>query len=128
MAPRRKEVEQLLGQARRDLESARIIMENERFEVAAFLCHQSLEKGLKALYLHTRRKRAPATHSLIDLGTELSAPADLQELMKGMNPDYVVSRYPEAANGVPGETYTKKMADQKLAAAKEIWKWIDLQL
>lgn len=128
MAPRRKEVEQLLNQARRDLAGAGKNIEIGWHEVAAFLCQQSLEKGLKALYLHTRKKRAPPTHSLLELGKELSAPAELQEEMNGISPDYVVARYPEAANGVPGEIYTKKMAEQKVAAAKEIWKWIDQQL
>lgn len=78
--------------------------------------------------MHVRRKRAPATHSLDELGKELSVPAGLSEYLKDMSPDYVVSRYPNAANGVPGSIYTRTKAESRLAAAKEVWKWIDRQI
>jgi HEPN domain-containing protein len=128
MAPLRKDVERLLAQARRDLRNAEKNIDVEAFEVAAFLCQQAIEKALKALYTHARRKRAPATHSLTELGQELSAPKTMTEALATLSPDYVVSRYPDAANGVPGEIYTRRMAEERVAAAKEIWAWIEKQL
>jgi HEPN domain-containing protein len=47
-----------------------------------------------------RREFPPQTHSILDLARELRA----QELMPGLfelNPHYVQSRYPDAANAVP---------------------------
>lgn len=128
MARPRREVDQLLRQARRDLMNAGKNIDIEAYEVTAFLCHQSVEKGLKALYVHARRKRPPPTHALHEIGAELSAPSKLLDLLKGLSPDYAISRYPDAANGVPGEIYTKAVACSKLAAAKEVWSWIDPQL
>lgn len=80
------------------------------------------------MYTHTRRKRAPATHALTELGQEVSVPKPFAAALSVLSPDYVVARYPDAANGVPGEIYTKEMAEARVTAAKEIWAWIDKQL
>lgn len=128
MAVLRKEVERLLIQARRDLANAEKIVPTEAFEVAAFLCQQSIEKGLKALFAHKRRTRSPATHSLLELANDLSAPKSLLGALSTINPDYVTTRYPDAANGVPGQMYTKDMAKERIEAAREIWKWLDRQI
>ena len=119
MAKKRKEVDHWLSIARRDLDNARKNFTVEAYEVVAFLCHQSIEKGLKALYIHTRRKRPELTHSLVDLGTDLSVPAELMEPLRDMNPDYAVSRYPGAANGLPVDVYTKSKAASRLAVSQE---------
>jgi len=37
-----------------------------------------------------------------------------------LNPDYTVSRYPDAANGIPAKMYSFKKAVKKLASAKRI--------
>lgn len=126
--PPRREVERLLTQARRDLENAEKSISIAAHEVAAFLCQQSIEKAMKALYAHKRRTRAPATHSLIELGSDLSAPKTLAKALATINPDYVMSRYPDAANGVPGHLYTKQMAEERVEAAREVWKWIERQI
>jgi HEPN domain-containing protein len=128
MKPMRKDVERLLAQARRDLSNAEKNITIQAYEVAAFLCEQSVEKGLKALYAHARRQRPPATHSLIELGQDLSTPKTLAKALATLNMDYVASRYPDAANGVPGELYTKDMADERVAAAREVWAWLEKQL
>lgn len=128
MVALRKEVERLLLQARRDLANAEKILPTEAYEVVAFLCQQSVEKGLKALYTHKRRTRSPATHSLLELAADLSAPKSLSSALATINPDYVTSRYPDAANGVPGQLYTKDMAKGRIEAAREVWAWLDKQI
>jgi HEPN domain-containing protein len=128
MARLRREVDLLLRQARRDLVNAEKNVGIDAYEVAAFLCQQSVEKALKALYVHTRKKRASATHSLTELGTDLSAPAALKAPLSELSPDYTVSRYPDAANGLPADVYTRATAESRLTAAKEIWTWVERQL
>ncbi|MBI4613897.1 MAG: HEPN domain-containing protein [Planctomycetes bacterium] len=125
MAKPRKEVENLLAQARFDLKNAEKNISVAAYDVAAFLCHQSVEKGLKALFLQSRRQRPPPTHSLHELAQELSAPKSLVEALTLINADYVAARYPDAANGVPALLYTKKMAADRLAAARKIWDWLE---
>lgn len=124
---RRSEVEQALAQARHDLDSARKNLDVGAFEVCAFLCQQSIEKAFKALYMHQRRRRPEATHSLTELGKSISAPSSMATWIGELTSDYTRARYPEAANGIPHEVYTKEMAASRVAAAEEIWKWLDRQ-
>lgn len=44
--------------SKRYLEAARKNLESELFYVCAFLSQQAVEKGLKALYIHTKKKDA----------------------------------------------------------------------
>lgn len=44
----RVEVERLIKQAERDLENARKTFRAEAYELASFVCHQAVEKYLKA--------------------------------------------------------------------------------
>ncbi len=64
----RKEVENWWKQANRDLLSAENAFKSKDYYVAAFLCQQSVEKGLKALYIKKRKESPGAVHSLIYLG------------------------------------------------------------
>ncbi|HLD75479.1 MAG TPA: hypothetical protein VI874_00545 [Candidatus Norongarragalinales archaeon] len=48
--------------------------------------------------------------------------------MEELNPDYAVSRYPDAANGIPARVYNVKKAGIKLAAAQKVMKWVRNQL
>lgn len=121
----RKEAEQFLLQARRDLENAAKNIDFGAFEVAAFLCHQSLEKYLKAAYITKKQKRGPKTHSLHELGQMLDAPTKIATMLRALNPDYTVSRYPDAANGVPYEVYDEEIARAKLQTAREVARWIE---
>lgn len=124
----RKEVEDLLRQARRGLENAEKIVATEAYEVSAFLCHQGVEKYLKALWILRNRRRPPPTHNLKDLGEGLGAPGNLMSRLRFLNPDYTVSRYPDAANGVPYEMYDEPTARQKIEAAREIASWAESQI
>lgn len=120
-------MDQALAQARYDLDSARKNLGVAAYEVCAFLCQQSIEKAFKALYMDQRRRRPEATHSLTELGKAISAPASLATLIGDLTSDYTRARYAEAANGIPHEVYTKEMAASRIAAAEEIWKWLDRQ-
>ena len=120
----RVEVERLIKQAERDLESARRIIEIGSYEVSAFLAHQSVEKYLKAAWMHGRREPAPRTHSLTELGDALGVPRTHRKHLGYLNPDYVTARYPDAANGVPYEVYDREMAEAKVKAAEEALEWL----
>ena len=121
----RKEVERLILQARRDLENARKNVGIKAYEVAAFLSHQAVEKYLKGAWIHKKRRRPPATHYLRELGEGLRIPKRLLAHLNYLNPDYTVSRYPDAANGVPYELYDEETARSKIKAAQEVAKWVE---
>ena len=121
----RIEAERLMRQAERDLENARKTLEHIRaYELVAFLCHQSVEKFLKAYWIDARSEHAPRTHSLIELAVGLEVPEALVARLRTMNPDYTLSRDPVAANAVPYEAYDRAMAESRVAIASDAQAWL----
>ena len=120
----RIEVEQLIKLAERNLQSACRIVEIDRYEVAAFLAYQAVEKFLKAAWMAVKHEAPPRTHSLTELGDALGVPKTHRRHLGYLNPDYVTARYPDAANGVPYEVYDREMAEAKVTAAEEAFEWI----
>lgn len=124
----RPEVERLLRQADRDLENARKNLGIEAYEVAAFLAQQAVEKYLKGAWVVTKKQPAPHTHALTELGDGLGVPADLRRHLADLTSDYTVSRYPDAANGVPYELYDEITARTKVENAGTVIRWLRLAI
>ena len=86
-------------------------METARYYASAFFSHQAAEKTIKAAHVEARRELPPKTHNLVELGEMLGIKdAELVEALIDLNPEYAVSRYPDAANGVPAQMYSAKIA------------------
>lgn len=115
----RVEAERLLLQAQEDLASARVLFQGARFYAAAFFAQQTAEKALKALYIE-RFLKLPRTHDLIELAEALGAETGLLEQARLLTPDYLLTRYPDAAGTVPARLYRQDEARDRLKAAKEI--------
>ncbi len=120
----RIEVERLIKHAERDLGSARGNIGIDRYEVAAFLAHQAVEKFLKAAWMVVKHEAPPRTHSLIEDPERIAQPKAHRKHLGYLNPDYVTARYPDAANGVPYEVYDREMAEAKVTAAEEAFEWL----
>lgn len=119
----RKEVERLLRQTDRDLENARKNITINAYEVSVLLSHQATEKYLNTAWMVLKRRRAPFTHSLVELADGLDRPRTLRRHVLSLNPDYTISRDPDAANGVPFEIYDADIARAKVNSAQEIIQW-----
>jgi len=98
----RKEVKEWWKQALKDLDSAEKNLNIGEFYLTAFLCQQSVEKSLKALYIHKLKESPGATHSLIFLGKEVGIPEGYYSTLRRLSPDFVITRYPDAAPLVIG--------------------------
>ncbi len=115
----REEANNWLEQADEDLSTAEANLQIRKYYACAFFCQQAAEKALKGLSIE-KLKEVPRTHSLLELGAKLGFGKD-EDLIE-LNPDYTVSRYPDAANGIPARMYTSKKAEEKVEAAKRILK------
>jgi HEPN domain-containing protein len=124
----RIEAERLLKQAQRDLVNARKNVEIQAYEVAAFLAEQAVEKFLKAAWIVAKDDVPPQTHYLLELGQGLNLPESLKRHLAFLNPDDTVSRYPDAANGIPYELYDQDIASSKVKAAEEVTAWLQAQM
>ncbi|WP_054842188.1 HEPN domain-containing protein [Vulcanisaeta distributa] len=123
----REEAEQWLREATRELELARHLLEIGYLNYAAFHSHQAAEKALKALIIARLRLLPPKTH-LLELAERLRSsgiPVDeVIDDLRDLNLHYLVARYPDAANGVPSEVYSKREAQHCVESASRVIEWV----
>ncbi len=72
----RKEVGEWWKQALKDFESAEKNLGICEYHITTFLCQQSVEKSLKALYIHKLKDSPGKTHSILYLGREIGIPKE----------------------------------------------------
>ena len=125
----RREALLWLEQARRDLEAARHLAETRDRFASVFWSHQAAEKALKAVLLASGK--AVRGYNLLELLRVIEAelgvevPGDAARCARRLNPHYVVSRYPDAANGLPYEVYGEEDAVEALECAGVVLAWAE---
>ncbi|MDK2373025.1 MAG: HEPN domain-containing protein [Candidatus Korarchaeota archaeon] len=115
----RPESEALWKQGLEDLKTAKVLLEAGRYYASVFFSHQAAEKFLKAAYIELKRELYPKTHNLVELGKALGM-EDLMENLMELNPEYSVTRYPDAANGIPAEMYNENIARKHIRTAERV--------
>lgn len=124
----REEVDLWWKQALKDLEAAKKNFEIEEYYITAFLCQQSVEKALKALYIYKLKSTPGTIHSLVYLGKSVGVPKELETLLRKIQPDFVISRYPDIAQALPYELYDEDIAKERLEIAKKVIEWVEREL
>ena len=124
----REEIKNWFEQSKRDLGNAEYLFEGERYELAAFSCQQSVEKALKALIMLEKKESPGPVHSLIKLGSTVHVPSRFYPFLRSLSAEYVFSRYPDIAEGVPYKQYTQEIIENYIKNAKELMKWIHTQI
>ena len=61
----KRQIEYWRKSALSDIETAGILIKNNKLLNGLFFCHLTIEKALKAHYIRTQEKLAPKTHNLI---------------------------------------------------------------
>ncbi|MCH4816419.1 MAG: HEPN domain-containing protein [Saccharolobus sp.] len=117
-----------LVQAIEDLDVARILIEGGKYFASAFYSQQAVEKALKAFILFIG-KDPGKTHSLTELlsiieneGFEI--PQKIKEDIMVISPHFIISRYPDAANGIPAKQYNKTISIDIYNRSKEVIEWL----
>ena len=116
-----------LEQAQEDLNTARILIENGKYSASAFYSQQAAENVLRAL-LYLIGRDPGKTHSLTELAEALEqegivVPQNVKEYLMVVSPHFIISRYPDAANGVPYKQYNRNIAEDVYRRAKEVVEW-----
>jgi len=121
----RGEAERWLAEAKWDLETAKILHKNGRYNAAAFYSHQAAEKAAKAMLYSANE--APWGHSVRILLQRYykakgeTAPPDILSHARELDRHYIPSRYPNAhPAGTPHEAYDEKTSQSALQAAEKI--------
>lgn len=114
-----------------DLETAEVMLEGSRYLYVGFMCHQSIEKILKAHFVFKMNDIPPYTHNL----TKLAELSGLSEIMHENHKDYLFSlqplnieaRYPSYKKQVL-ESLNRNNTSDILAKTKEFQSWVKQML
>ena len=119
----REEVLNWLKQAEADLRTAENSFKSKDFYACVFWCQQAAEKAIKSFIL-LKNKENIMGHSLIYLGKEARLPNEFFSGLRRLSPQYIISRYPDASEGIPSELYDVDISKEFLGIAKKVLEWI----
>ena len=114
-----------------DLEIAEAMYQTGRWLYVAFMCHQVIEKTLKAYWTAKRDDNPPYIHN----HKRLAEGCGLYELMTGEQKDFIATistfniqaRYPEYKDQL-ARTLTKSVCRHVIDTTKELKQWIEKKL
>ena len=120
-----KPPEEWLTQAKYDMDTADYMFNGRRYMYAVFMCHLSLEKGLKAVYAEKLGNEPPKTHNLLYLieKMKLKLPEDLHDFISTLNRVSVPTRYPDDLQRILKD-YDKKKTKEVLDQSKKVLRWL----
>ena len=126
-------VQYWLDLANYDIGSAKVMLNGERYLYVGFMCHQAIEKALKAVIARDcgEGEIPPKSHNLIRLadkaGLYKSMSTEQLEFIDAMNPLNVEARYPDYRNRIAANLSVDS-CKQIIEGTEELLCWIKNQL
>jgi len=114
-----------------DLETADAKLKSKRYLYVGFMCHQSIEKILKAIYCNKFNNVQPRIHNLarllklIELNNEI--PEDLLEIIHELNPLNIATRYPDQELEIVKDL-DYEYSSRLLKDTRRLFKWLKTKL
>jgi len=124
-----KHTQEWVKQAQYDIETAQVMLESSRYIYCVFMCHLSIEKALKALYVNNLNENPPKVHNLLYLAqnANLKLPLPMREFLENLNEVSISTRYPEELQKLLKE-YGKERVKIILDKSREVLKWLKKEL
>ena len=120
-----------LDHVHEDIGAAECMLGGGYLLYVAFLCHQAVEKALKAYYAAYNDDEPPYTHShmrLLDVcGLTGEISSEHLRFLNLMGPMYIKARYPEQ-KAKTARTLTKDGCLQMIETTKQLTQWIEKRL
>jgi len=112
-----------------DLKTAGAMLETGRYLYVTFMCQQSVEKILKAVYIYKKNELPPRTHNLAYLADVLEiALLDTEKrLLYQLNQFYLESRYPNERIQL-AKAVSKRKGQMYLNQTQKVWKCLKQNL
>lgn len=115
-----------------DIATAKALLEMKRFLYVGFMCHQAIEKILKAIYTQRFQGDAPPyTHDLISLAVKTDLYRFLTENQKSvldvLEPLNIESRYPRVKAAL-NSSLTLERCQTIIQQTEGLFQWIKQQL
>ena len=115
------------SQARADMATAVTLLDAGVYYASVFFSQQAAEKALKGATVD-KQGRCPRGHNLVQMANALNAPVEIMNAALELNPEFMMTRNPESADGVPAQLYDKGSARLHMRCAKEIVEWAKSQV
>ena len=124
-----KNPQEWMKQADYDMKTAEVMFDNKRYFYAVFMCHLSIEKALKGLYLERLKEIPPKTHNLVYLveKIKLLLPENLYDSVFALNRVSVPTRYPDDIQRMLKD-YNEELTKKVIEGGKEALQWLKKQL
>lgn len=112
-------------QADYDIDTAEFMFSGERYFYSVFMCHLSIEKALKGLYIQKFKDAPLKTHNLLYLLEiiDLELPEDMYDFVFTLNRVSVLTRYPDDLQRMLAD-YDKEKTKEILDKSKELLIWL----
>ena len=114
-----------------DLDTAEAMYQTGRWLYVAFMCHQVIEKTLKAYWCATQSEDAPYTHNHMRLaegcGLYAQMNDDQRDFLDTITNYNIEARYPENKDAL-AKTLTKHFCRQMIDETKLLQQWIKERL
>ena len=114
-----------------DLETARAMLETKRYLYVGFMCHQVIEKMLKAYHADRKSEIPPRIHNLRRLASLTDMYGEMSDQQKDfvdtLEPLNVEGRYP-AYNDNVSDTLDDTACRDLISKTEELHQWIEQRL
>ena len=126
-----KNVKYWLDISEYDLETAEAMLEKARFLYVGFMCHQAIEKIVKAYYQQELNQLPPKTHNIILLVQQSNLYDDFSDTQKAfievLQPLNIEARYPDYRERILLSLNQDKCKNI-LQKTRELYTWIKEKL
>ncbi len=120
-----------LEMAEYDLETARVMLKGKRFLYVGFMCHQVIEKSLKASIWAKQNTEPEYIHSLARLcnksGLKTDMPEKYMDLLDALQPMNIQARYPTEKESVL-KSLTEDRCELIIKDTEDFYRWINKKL
>ncbi|HPJ40673.1 MAG TPA: HEPN domain-containing protein, partial [Spirochaetota bacterium] len=111
-----------------DLETARAMLKAGRYLYVGFMCHQTIEKSLKAYYWHSIQNEPPYTHNLLILAEQSNliqyVTDPMNRLLSRLMPLNIQARYPQDKDELL-RVLSDSVCSDILKQTEEFFEWIN---
>lgn len=114
-----------------DLETANAMLDSQRFLYVGFMCHQSIEKILKGVFVSRTNTMPPRIHNLARLiqlsNLESEIPSDMLDIVNELNPLNIATRYPDQELELLND-FDFEYSTELLEKTRRLFEWIKTKL
>ncbi len=114
-----------------DIETAEAMLNTKRYLYVGFMCHQAVEKILKAYFLFAKNETPPYIHKLVQIAEKSGLLERLSEnqkrFLETLQPLNIEARYPAYKQKLL-ETLSHQRCEELLTQTREFVRWTNNQL